>query len=200
MIGFENFDQLAETVVDYGHAPSLLERAKTLFIPLAGVRIGRDLKTRANEASIDIDSEVSGHPIPVPDDFGSIRAVQAFYAGEPYTLKARDETGFTKVPPSGGDPSHYLISVNQISIRPYRSGIFRLKYYSIPKLDSITTTNAVLKQFPQVYLYAALVELQVWRQDAAQRENALGAYSAEIFETNKAERRARMNAPQSVGS
>lgn len=199
-LGFDNFDDLAETIADYAHREDLLQRVKDLFIPLAGVRIGRDLESSANEKTEILDGTVLPNPLVLPSDFGRIRSISYDTGrGGRFTLVARDNVSINTLPDSGGDPFAYNIQDGAVDIRPFTSRLFDLNYYAIPELSDAEPANAVLARHPQVYLYGALVELQIWAQDAEQRSLALDAYRGEIQLTNRTERRARMNAPQAVG-
>ena len=199
MIGLNSFDELAETIADYAHREELLDRIKQLFIPLAGVRIGRDLKSSANEYTEILDGAALGDPMLLPANFSEIRSLTWLSTRQPFPLEARDNTAINLVPNQGGEPFAYNIQDGAIRVRPFVSSEYELNYYGIPALSEAQQTDPVLARHPQIYLYGALVELQIWTQDATQRDLALSAYRGEIEVTNRNERRARFNAPASVG-
>lgn len=199
MSGFENFDELTELVADYAHRPELLERVQNVFVPFASIRIGRDLKARANETSADL-SGAAGNPIELPENFGSIRSV--WYNGNrgPHSLVSRDDNTINSYPIQGGSrPRAYMIRNKELHVRPFVAGSFSINYFRIPELTASAPVNDVLEQFPMLYLYAALVELHVWTLDAEQRSIALATYGDEVKLINRNEGRARASAASGVG-
>ena len=185
---FANRDELAAAVVDYAHRPNLLQRTLDYFIPLCNVRLGRDLESRSNESQTILDGELLGDPMPLPADFGKVRALVWQGATGYVALRARDPLAINGMPTKGSPPSWYNIRDKSIYVRPFVSGNYELNYYAEPVLDATTTTNDVLARHPQLYLYGALIELHVWTQDPDQREAALAFYRSEINEINKQER------------
>ena len=196
-MSFENFTELADLVADYAHRPNLVQRIKDTFIPLTSNRLGRDLESRHNEALLDFSDPPN--PIPLPDDFGKVRSVWYLRGTSTRALEARDDTAITFAPTSGSDPLYYMIRNGAIEARPFRSGSYTLSYFSIPQLDADNPTNDVLANFPQLYIYGALIEVHTWTQDIEQRNLALSTYADEIKLINRAENRQRFNAPAAVG-
>jgi len=198
MTGFADFAELSALVVDYGHASQLLERAQSVFIPFASLRIGRDLRSSANEAVAVLDAAVLGDPFAVPADFGSIRSITP-QDSKRIALVNRDEVAITLVPNEGDRARFYNIRSKAVTVRPFRAINYDFSYHTVPELDATTTTNDVLASYPMLYLYAALLELHVFRQDEKQRAIALTTYLDEVALINKQQSRARANAPAAVG-
>ena len=196
-MSFENFTELADLVADYAHRTNLLQRIKDTFIPLASNRIGRDLESRHNEQLVDFSDPPN--PIPLPDDFGKVRSLWYQRGGHTIALQARDDRAITYAPATSGDPLYYMIRNGAIEPRPFSSGAYTLSYYSIPQLGEDDPTNQVLLRFPQLYIYGALIEVHTWVQDIEQRNLVLSTYADEIKIINRAENRARMDAPAAVG-
>ncbi len=197
--GFSSFDELAALIVDYGHAPSLLERCQDVFIPFASIRLGRDLRSSANEAVVVLDGEASGDPIPVPADFGSIRSITPQQGSQPRALRAKDEVTINLVPTTGDRALAYNIRNRAITVRPFRAINYTFSYHTVPILNATETVNEVLTSYPMLYLYAGLLELHVFRQDEKQRAIALATYLDEVQLVNRQQSRARANAPAGVG-
>ena len=196
--GFETFTELADLVVDYGHAPGLLSRAQDIFIPFASKRLGRDLRSSANEDLAVLDADALGDPFPVPADFGSIRSIVP-QDSKRQALRAKDQVSIQLVPNQGDRAFAYNIKNRAVTVRPFRAILYDFSYHTVPVLDAVNTTNQVLEDYPFLYLYAALLELHVYRQDEKQRAIALTTYLDEIALINRQQSRARMNAPASVG-
>ena len=199
MSGFANFSELADLVVDYAHRPDLLERTQNVFIPFSSRRLGRDLRSMDNETVATLDRDVLGDPMALPDDFGSIRSLWFDGQNGPHRLRSRDEAQITRQAKSGAIPRFYMIRDDGITIRPLTGALFTLSYHTVPVLDATNDTNDVLTNYPYLYLYAALVELQVFAQDDEQRARAVQTYSEEIRIVNRQVARARADAPAGVG-
>ncbi len=199
MSGFANFGELADLVVDYAHRPDLLERTQNIFIPFASARLGRDLRSMSNEAVVSLDGEVLGDPMALPDDFGSIRSLWFDGNNGPHRLRSRDEAQITRQAKTGATPRFYMIRDNAITTRPFVASLHTLAYHTVPVLNETDDENDVLTNYPYLYLYASLVELQVFVQDDDQRARAVQTYSEEIRIVNRQVARARADAPAGVG-
>ena len=199
MSGFANFTELADLVVDYAHRPDLLERTQNVFIPFASARLGRDLRSMDNETVATLDRDVLGDPMALPDDFGSIRSLWFDGQNGPHRLRSRDEAQITRQAKSGNIPRFYMIRDDAITIRPLSGALFTLSYHTVPVLSAADPENDVLANYPYLYLYASLVELQVFVQDDDQRARAVQTYSEEIRIVNRQVARARADSPAGVG-
>ena len=194
------FDELVDLVADYGHRGDLTSQIGDTFIPFASIRIGQALKSIDNEVLVTLDP--TANPFDLPADFGSMRSLEYNAAGGPRTLKStgRHEINrFSNLTGTGGFPVAYNVLNRQIDARPFLAGEFPLNYYAIPALDSGNPTNAVLTSYPNLYLYAALIEFQTWTQDKEQRDIAVGIFNAEVGTINRNSERARYDAPAQIG-
>ena len=199
MSGFANFAELTALVVDYAHRPELLERCQNIFVPFANLRLGRDLRSMDNEAVASLDGSILGDPMALPDDFGSIRSLWFDGQNGPHRLRSRDEVAITRTPKNGNIPRFYMIRDNAITTRPFSQGLYTLSYHTVPVLDATNDTNDVLTNYPYLYLYAALLELQVFVQDSEQRQGAVDTYNSEVKLVNRQVSRARADSPAGVG-
>ena len=179
MIGFADFDDLVDTVLDYGHAPSLKDRAERIFVPFASLRIGRDLRSSANEDLAVLDAAALGDPFAVPADFASIRSITP-QDSRRLALRSKDEVTITAMPDQGDRALAYNIRNRAVTVRPFKAISYDFSYHTVPVLDAVNTSNEVLESYPFLYLYAALIELYVYRQDGEQRAIALQTYLDEV--------------------
>ena len=185
--------ELVTMIVSYSKRADLSAQIIEYFIPLAEARIGRDLKAAENEAALLMQPVAS--PFDLPDDYGQIRALWSAQSRGPLTLVSLDLHTINHWNQSGGDPRVYNIANGQIDVRPYAGGDFTLYYFTRPELASDTATNGILDRWPQLYLYGSLVELNIWAQDAVQRDLALSAYNGEVVTINRDAERARGDKP-----
>lgn len=197
MSGFADFAEMVQLIIDYGHNKRLQEQCENVFIPLASLRIGRDLQSKHNESVAIIPS---ADPLPLPTDFGAIRSLRYQGANGPNALRSRDASAINLYAKTGGGrPAYYSLNAAGIETRPVVSGNFELLYWNTPVLSATDPTNPVLAAHPMLYLYAGLIELHVWTQDREQRQNALDTYTTEYKLINRAEARSRADKPQAIG-
>ena len=188
-----NKSDLVQLVADYAHRFDLVDRIENTFIPLAESRIGRTLKSMENETVVQLTPADS--PFDLPADYGSIRAISIDQNRGPHTLVSLDLHTINNWSKTGGQPRFYAIAAGQVDVRPFVEGTYNFFYYFKPQLPDGTSENPVLDAWPNVYLFASLVELNIWTQDAEERELNLGLYSGEVAEINRNAERGRGEKP-----
>ena len=153
------------------------------FITLAEARMSRELRLRVLEsrANSDIDDQF----VDLPPDFAEMRRVQ--FLTDPiqvleYITPDVMATRFYKT--STGRPRFYTIhSQLELNRVPDATYTMQMLYYKkLEALDAGTACNIVLANYPELYLYASLVEsapfvgddprLQMWETMYKQRLNA----------------------------
>ena len=100
------FNELRDAILDYAHTPHLTTQVEGFFIELATLRIGRDLKSLANEITLPFADQQP--PLTLPLDFGQIRNVTHIGPRGPRVLESRSantlwplqRSGFTNTPVS----------------------------------------------------------------------------------------------------
>ena len=188
-MSLDTFDNLAAEIVDYGKAPRLLDKTKTTFIPLANIRIGRDLRSPWNETSVVISTALAGTYVPALD-LAAVKAitVESASSGECH-LKARSLESLQDMPTTGADPEYYSMRGTAILTRPATTKDITAYYWTAPDLSAASPTDFVLTYYPQLYLYAGLIELFSWQMDEAQRDMAMRFFIEEVQQSNRAARR-----------
>ena len=194
------FQELIDTVADYGHRADLAQQIGDTFIPFASLRLGQSLKSIENEVVVTL--QPTDNPFNLPDDYGSIRSLEFLQSRGPVTLRAtgrHDINRFATITGTGGTPRVYNVLGGQIDARPFLAGDYDLNYYAVPKLDATNTSNDVLDAFPNLYLYASLIEFHTWTQDREQRETVLKTFVDEVGLINRNAERGRYDAPAQIG-
>jgi len=188
-----NKQELVDLVVLFSHRPDLAADILETFIPLAEVRIGRELKSSENEAAIVL--QPTENNFDVPADFSTIRSLQVAASGGPHTLTSLDLHTINQWAQTGGTPQRYVIATRKIQVRPFLAADFTLFYYQRPALPTDTSENAVLDAWPNLYLYATLIELNVFSQDDEQLKVNVQAFGVEVGQINKSADRGRGDKP-----
>jgi len=196
-------DEIIQLIVSYSKRPDLETEIETYFLPLSESRIGRDLRAFENETKTDLvftGSNVQDLPL----DYGSIRAVYPPDGRGP-ALKAIDIITLAQYRVGFGQPGVYNIrgksgfapeAGSEIEVRPYGDGdTLPLYYFARPQFGINGEANAVSARWPQLYLYAALIELHIWEKNQEALGFVSGLYGPEIKTINRDADRARGSKP-----
>ncbi len=199
-----NKGEIVATVAAYSQRQDLLDDIGGRFMQLAEARIGRDLETQENEK--DYTATPSVNPFQLPSDFGKLISVEYLEDRGPRTLSSLDRFSINRVSQTGGAPRFYNMRAPEfgvtpelvrLDVRPFVAGTFRVTYYFRPNLylQSDGAENRVSQRYPNVYLYATLMEVHSFERDLEQLRKATEAYLADVAQANKDARRAQSDKP-----
>lgn len=156
---------LQTQVADYMHRTDLTANMPT-FIALAESMLFRELKVKDLETSVT--GTTSGGSIALPDDFDSVSRVTITYASSERSL---DYASRPEDYVSGGTvPKYYALEKDALRLFPAASGYTYTLYYIpiIPALSDSQTTNWLLTNARDLYLYASALEAAKYARDAAE--------------------------------
>ena len=199
-MALDSYANLKTEIANYLNRTDLTSYLDT-FIELAESRIARDLRLREMENIDTSITTVSGtQSYDLPTGYLEMRYVA--YQTNPYTfLTFLAPPDFMRVYNAGegsGTPSHYTIIGSKIylGMQPDAAKVLELGFFKRPTgLSAVNTSNNILTNFPDIYLYSCLAEsepflmnderLQVWASlykeavetanNSAQRGRASGA-------------------------
>ncbi len=181
-----NFDKawLAQTIAGYMHREDLGQQISSIFIPFATQRIGRDLRSQANNAVIDF--EMTANPETLPINFADIRSLSIDDNHGQRLIRSGTLNEMAQYSNAGGRAIYYQINADMLSVSPAQLGTYKLDYFAYPEpLLTDESTNAVLSAYPYLYLYAALVEGFFYTQEPGGHDKAMAQYLSEIEKINK---------------
>ena len=183
-----NYAELKAAVIDFSHRQDLAASIPT-FISLAHSKIMNDvdITTQQQWATLDSSNPVntagSIYTLPLPDNCHRITGVVAngkYIQQLPVdTLTRRYQTT------GGGYPANYAIYGNRLWVAPGIGEIQIWYHERLPDLVADDDTNLVLTEYPQCYLYGALVHLQNYTQDAEQMIAASQLYDVAVADANR---------------
>ena len=193
-----NLDGLVEMVASYTKRPDLTSQIRTYFIPLAEARIGRDLRSMENERYAEVTPVDAENGAELPADFGAPLAIHVKGNSWPLASTGPDSLKKWQSVSSAENPLFYYIAASKtdagkkaVYTAPYNGAALEVSYYSRPELTDAANTNAVLDRYPQLYLYASMLELHVWEKNAEALATIQGSYTDEIGAINRDAERAR---------
>ena len=177
MADLTTYEGLKAAVADWLGRRNLTDQIPN-FIRLAEMRMNRELRLRVMEqvATAAIPSGVFIVELPerrVDGDwrvFLEMRDLAWKSGGVVKNLRYTAPDDYKVLGQYSGMPEQYTIIANKLYLLPvpYGAGELRLTYYGeIPPLSDVQTTNNVLKMFPDLYLYGALVESGPYTRSSA---------------------------------
>jgi hypothetical protein len=193
----DNYTELQDAIADWLNrvgSPELAARAPD-FIKMAEARFNRKLRVRQNEkrATAILDAGF----ITLPADWLEAKAIRLVVDDKPVRLELgtseqldqarRDAStvGTTK-------PYLYRFIGNQIEVAPYVSGEATMEleyYYKIPDLAT-NSTNWLLTEWPDLYLYGALQHSAPYLRDDQRLQTWAGIYNTLWTELTEADDKA----------
>ena len=153
-----NILELKAAVADYTVRSDL---PINTLIALAESKFASSIKHRLSEKHVEIAVAKDAASFLLPADFQEGRSLKVNH--RPLTLASIDALNATP-----GETEQYAIvgSTVRLQSRPAAPVTIALTYYArVPALTEATPTNWLLSTFPDVYLYAVLVEYAIWAQD-----------------------------------
>lgn len=164
------------------------------FIARATRVIGRDLHSQANLTVLTFG--ITQAVMDLPLDYRGMRTVNAQADRGPRPLQAVSPTQIAKYQSAGGGmPAFYAISGLSIIVAPFTAGDLTLEYWNQPAaLINGTSTNKVLDAYPDLYLYASLVEAGLFVRQPETVKVFAAAFNSDLFEIN------RMTADSNAGA
>jgi hypothetical protein len=167
---------LQTDIADYLHRTDLTAVIPT-FIARAESYMFRDLDIKETETSA-TGTTTSGYAT-LPSDFGSVSKISVSYGGGSSRLLDYAPQAWV---PSDTDayPAYYSLEKNQLRIYGASDGTAYTLYYKpvIPALSVSQTTNWLLTNAPDLYLYCSSLEGARYIRDAAEAQRLEGMIPA----------------------
>ena len=192
-MAISTYTELKSAVADWLNRDDLTSVIPT-FIALAEAGMERVLRTgpMLTRANATIDTQYSA----VPADFLEARAlkitsttpVQPMYAETMDALYDRDAKNLAP-----GRPVYYAMVGNQIRVHPTPDASYtaELAYYAkLSKLSDVVSSNWLLTQSPDAYLYGALLQAAPYLKDDGRTAVWTTLYAAAVQAIQTADERA----------
>jgi len=195
-MALDTYANLKTEIANYLNRDDLTSYLDT-FIDLAESRMARDLRLREME-TIDISTTtVSGtQSYDLPTGYLEMRYVS--YQTDPYTfltyLAPPDFMRVYNVGVGSGIPSHYTMIGSKIYLgkMPDSAKVLELGFFQRPTgLSDANTTNAILTNFPDLYLYACLAESEPFLMNDERLKVWASLYKEGIKTANESAQRGR---------
>lgn len=159
------------------------------FIDLCETRINSKLQLRSNEQRAT--ASLSTRFLALPDAFLEMRRLTI--TGSPsYDVRYKSPESM-QIQTTSGRPRYFTVT-SQIEFDrvPDSSYTIEMSYYAkLTALSSSNTTNDVLTNYPDLYLYGSLAELHRWARDEETANYYDGLFENKLIDAQKQEKRGR---------
>jgi len=202
IVAFENYGQLREAVADWLMRKDL-EAQIPQFIRLAEAALDKVLRTR--EMIRRSRTIAEGQYIPLPGDWRKAKNVQRVADSHALGLMAYDEidkyradikSGRRRNPNRG--PEFYALVGNTMELAPSPSPgapseIEMIYYAKVPRLQGEVDTSWLLLDYPEIYLYGALVHSAPFLKDDERLAVWQTLYRQAVMAANQSDADARFS-------
>ena len=190
------YDELKTAIADFLNRDDLTSTIPT-FIDLAEAALNRDLRHWRNEnrAIAPVNSRYSALPSdfvePIRMELSDDKTKVSLMSH--YEMQTQREASNDKQ----GKPLFYNITQGEIELFPTPDTTHNLEMYyygKIPTLSASNTTNAVLTNFPDAYLYGSLVHTAPYLGDDQRTQVWAALYQSTIDAINRQSESAKQGA------
>jgi hypothetical protein len=131
------------------------------FITLAEAQMSTDLKTRSMEAKVTLATVAGTKTVALPTDMLEMRRLQVVGTyNQPLSYRSPDELSIDYASNMSAQPIVFTVVGGNIELAPIPDGVYSLELtyqQRIPALSVSNTTNWLLTNWPNAYLYASLI-------------------------------------------
>ena len=162
-MAISNYTELKTAVANWLDRDDLTDRIPE-FIALAEARFNRVLRLRSMEAKYTANTVAAQRNLALPASYIQMRNFQ---------VNTSPLTTLSYVTPeiydrlwggsTGGTPKFYTILANEVSFGPIPGSVMEVEMLFYKKFDNLsvtTTTNTLLTDSPDIYLYGAMLEAE----------------------------------------
>lgn len=190
---------LQTTVMDYLDRDDLSTVVPT-FIELAEAKFKRKLRHWKMEQRATADTVASQRTLDLPSNFLEMRSLKR--NSDPTVVLEHITPAIADAYVSGtGAPLWFHISGQEIHFEPTPDGVYQIEmnYYEFDPLSGTTTTNWLLEDHPDIYLYGTLLEAEAYLMNDPRLQIWKMAFDQALLDLNKEARVTRMaGAPLTV--
>ncbi len=172
-----NYSELQASVASWLNRGDLTANIPD-FITLAEAQLSTDLKTRSMEAKVTLSTVAGTKTVALPTDMLEMRRLQVVGTyNQPLSYRSPDELSIDYASNMSAQPIVFTVVGGNIELAPIPDGVYSLELtyqQRIPALTGTNTTNWLLTNWPNAYLYASLLaatpfimndaRIQVWAQ------------------------------------
>ena len=155
-----NYSELQASVASWLNRNDLSSNIPD-FITLAEAQLSTDLKTRSMEAKVTLSTVAGTKTVALPTDMLEMRRIQVVGTyNQPLSYRSPDELSIDYAANGSGQPVVFTVVGGNVELAPIPDAVYSLELtyqQRIPALSDASQTNWLLTNWPNAYLYAALL-------------------------------------------
>lgn len=189
------FSDLKSSVANYLNRDDLTTVIPD-FITLTENRLNRDLRVRTNLIRAETTTTANTAFYNLPNDLIELRNITYDTTTSSYALEylspeslSREYGAYTS-----GKPKAYTNLGKDIKLGPTPDAAYTININYFKKLETLSdanTTNLILTEFPELYLFSACLEGAVYLNDTEQMQRFMALYQQTLTDVKAAEDAAR---------
>ncbi|MEX3840270.1 hypothetical protein [Paraburkholderia sp. BR10882] len=184
-LDFESYDDFQDVVATYLQRQNLNAQIP-LFIQLAEARLSNLIKTLPQQVALpySLTPAKGTNIITLPSDFGAL--IRCTYNGVPMTYISPEQLDLEK---TSDYTYQFTIIGNNLFLQTYVDGSSKLSLYYYSALQGLSDSNEsnwLLEDYPNIYLYATLLEAEPYLMDDERIATWQGYLSEAIQEAKNA--------------
>ena len=190
-MAIDSYSNLKQAVERWSHRSDISDVIDN-FIELAENEIDKRLMLRSNELRATATMSTTERFLALPDRFLKMRRLTLINGSLNYEIAYRAPEQMN-VEDVAGRPKFFTVS-SQLEFERVSDSAYTLEmqYYSrLVPLTSSNTSNDVLSDYPDLYLWGCLTQLALWEKDTEQYAVYQNKFDSAMAEANKQERKGR---------
>lgn len=194
-----SYSELKTAIADWTHRSDLTAKLPD-FITLAESRINRLLSMARMEVDASLTMTPNSRHVVYPTDMGQPVALWLETYLPRWEIIYKTPTELPVTSNVSAAPNYYTIDGNNLAFDYKADQAHSLTFRYIKKLtlSDAAPTNAILEEYPDVYLYGAIVEAAKYARDVDLMQTFEPLFSRALQEANDAEARVYSNAKLST--
>lgn len=200
---FSNYSELKQSIIDYSHRRDIdlkvddfisLAEKSMYNPPILDGRPVEPLRIKQLEVTDTLTVLTTTPFVSLPSNYAELRNTRLDIVNETDFLEYRAPEQMRRFDDDAGRPCFFTVIGNQIELdrTPDEAFDIEIQYYSVDAaLTSSNTTNLVLTNHPELYLYGSLFHLYIFANDPEMTALYKGEFIASLEGANKADKRGR---------
>jgi hypothetical protein len=181
------YSDLQTAVGEWLHRSDLATRIPD-FIRLAETRMNSDVDARGQELVVNLTTTAGSEYVALPADLVEMRRL-VLMANPERVLRYSTPDQINSDYPSGstGQPASFTVAGGNLELYPIPDAVYTVELLyrqRIPALSNTNTTNWLLTQAPDVYLYGSLMAAAPYVQDDARMAVYEALYQKAVNQVN----------------
>ena len=170
------------------------------FISLTEAQIARDVRHWRQEKRVTTSVNEQYENLPI--DWLEMIQIQLTAGGGLQVISAAEMQNRKEASLVAEKPKYYRLTSNQIEFYPLPNASYEaaMQYYArVPALTNVDTTNWVLTDYPDIYLYGALIHAAPYLADDQRITVWASLYQSAVDSLDRDNKKSRVSGPLRMG-